>query len=188
MDCNTSLVDRCKQGDSEAWDEFFEKYDPYISRYALFICNSREMAEDIAQDTRIKIYRFLGTFNGKSALTTWIYFIVRNTAYTYMRRASKYNIQIDTDEIWNTEEPGKILPEALIQQDDTLENLIRQEDNCRVRNAVQNLKERYRTVLEMRYEDDKTYDEIGHLLNIPSGTVKSRIYRSKGMLAAEMKN
>ena len=154
------LVQRSRTGDQAAFASLFEQYKNLVYRVAYLTLSDSNAAEDALQEVFIQVYHSLANFDPvKGAFTTWQY---RITMYHCLNQRRKH--QIDT-------EP---LDENTVDFD---ENLITHEDIDReaILNALTLLSEKQRAVVVLRYYADQSYAEIAEVLNIPLGTVKSRM-------------
>lgn len=170
-----SLIELYKNKDPRGLEVLYERYVKKVYRLALSRLNSQTDAEDITSQVFLKLCKSLMTFRGDSKFSTWIYTITSNTIIDYVRKR-KQSVSLDQDVGLNDGEsiqrdvedssPG---PEAQV-----LDN----ELNRRIVEAVSKLPETQRTVVELRYFLDSSYQEIADYLNIELGTVKSRLNRA----------
>lgn len=137
--------------------------------------NSESDAEELTQDTFLKAFQHLSSFNRKSQFSTWIYRIAYNTALTALR---KKNIELTADEkLWNTisdTETDDLL-------DDTSENQIE-----KLREALNRLPTDERALITFFYEEEKNISEIAVITGLTEGNVKIKLYRLRKKLAAWM--
>lgn len=180
------LVRRTQQGDCEAFNLLVKKYQPKVRRLiGRFIADSAEV-EDLSQESFIKAYRAIGQFQGKSAFYTWLYKIAANTAKNHLiTRRKKRHGTIDLpleSEVFESEHPTAFVadyqsPEAL---------LISQEIAQSVQKALNRLSDELRTAIELREFEGLAYEDIAKKMNVPIGTVRSRIFRAREAIAAEL--
>ena len=160
------LVAACRRGDPEAFRELFETYKDKIYSVALRFAGDPAAAMDIAQDTFVKLFSSIRDFRGDSAFETWVYRVVANRC---LDRRRKY---------------GRLIPMAqefiatLRSPDNALAGLLEAEMRGRVRSAVSRLRPDLRIVVALRYSQGMSYDQIGEVLGISSGTVASRLFRA----------
>ncbi len=165
-----SFVKDLKDGKPGAFDELVLKYKNKIYALSLSILRNPSDAEDATQETFVKIFRNIGSFEGKSALSTWIYMITRNVSLDIVRKQARY--------------AAEEIPETLedIHTPSPEEALLLLSKREAVRSALSKLPETYRTVLTLREYMNLSYDEISSVMNTSQGTVKSRISRARQML------
>lgn len=158
-----------KQIKIEEFEAIFYHYKDRVFKIAYLIMGNAQEAEDILQEVFIKVYRSGNTFRPeKGSLNTWLHRITVNQCISERRRKSPTSFSLET-----LKEEGFDVPEAFSK---TPENLsMKQEESERVQQAMESLDRRHRTVLALRYFDDLSYDEIAQVLEIPLGTVKSRL-------------
>jgi RNA polymerase sigma-70 factor, ECF subfamily len=165
------LIRSACQGDTAAFGVLVRKYQVRLCTSLTHICGSLDDAEDIAQEAFVQAYVKLRTFAGGSAFYTWLYRIAVNAAIS-RRRKRREQTSVDS----KREELG------LEPQDDgemAEERLLREERAAAVRRALERLSDEHRTILVLREVDDCDYDEIAQILQLPVGTVRSRLHRAR---------
>ena len=181
------LVRRTQQGDCEAFNLLVKKYQPKVRRLiGRFIADSAEV-EDLSQEAFIKAYRAIAQFQGKSAFYTWLYKIAVNTAKNHLiTRRKKRHGTIDLPlEVEKDEKEQAAAFVADFQSPEDL--LISQEIAKTVQKALNKLSDELRLAIELREFEGLAYDEIAKQLNIPIGTVRSRIFRARESIATDLK-
>ncbi len=169
MSEDIELIQRCKEGDLEAFEMLVKKYQNQAVNIAYSLLGCRLDAEDAAQESFIKIYRNIGGFKEESKFFTWLYRIVVNTAYDFLRQKKHTPISLDDDDIKYT---LSVLPkETEFQSSQELLNA-----------ALAKLPFEYRSVLILREIEGVSYQEIAETLKISIGTVESRLFRGRAML------
>ena len=153
------LVIRVRAGSREAAEELFELHWPRAWRLASTLAESRAAAEDIAQEAFERAFRSLGSFDGRSSFATWLHRIVVNTALNARRRERRLVV------VPPAEPPS---PDAAL------------------RDAVRELPDGRRMVVVLRYWLDLSPTEIAELLEVPVGTVNSRLARALAQLREQM--
>ncbi len=131
------------------------------------IIGDRDDVEDVVQEVFIKVYKGLASYRAEAKLSTWIYRIARNEALNAVSR--KRIIGESIDEAW-IEAPAGSRPDAQFE---------RKAERSELENHLASLDETQRTVLELRYLGERSYEEIAEILGLPIGTVKSHIHRAK---------
>lgn len=156
----TSLLKRAQQGDGASVERLIELYQDTIYSMAVSITRDPHQAEDLAQDAWIKILRGLPSFRHDSKFSTWLYRITMNT-FLNAARAMKREQEV----------VGSLSPES----DSSQRQL---EASLDVHEAVRVLPEEFRSVVLLRYVADLSYKEIANVLDLPLGTVQSRLKRA----------
>lgn len=182
------LVDRTLDGDVAAFEKLVTRYQNKLIGFTARMTNGdRDEAEDIVQETFIKAFRSLDGFRGQASFSTWIYKIATNLcidhARTRKRRPqSAYSLDepIDKDENGG----GREIPDSRYEPSKGVE---RDEMRQLVRQTVSEMNERQREVLIMCDLQGMAYEDISKVLNIPLGTVKSRIFHARADLARRLR-
>ena len=175
-----AVIQRCLQGDELAWESIVQQYRRKVFNVAYKFVGRHEEAEDLTQDIFIKIFKSLGTFDRRANFQTWLISVSRNLCIDHYRsvRQERQAIdrQIDPNELSPVaHEPGPIA--AIEQQDRVL----------LLREALAALPESLRKAVLMRDIQELTYQEIADKLQLPEGTVKSRINRGRTELARQIR-
>jgi RNA polymerase sigma-70 factor (ECF subfamily) len=160
----------------EAFSVIIYRYEKALRRYIsrLGVRDSRD-AEDILQNSFIKVYRFLYSFDNSFSFSSWIYRIVHNETYDFFRtkkRRPEVTLDDDSQQLFLNIET-KDNPEQLFDKNVDKELLVK---------ALENLDKKYKDVLLLRYSEDKDYKQISDILQIPEGSVATLIHRGKKAL------
>ena len=178
------VIIRCQNGDGAAFDELYNKYHRGIYGYLLSILKNPTAAEDITQDVFVKLYTQLTSYRFQSPFAHWFFRLARNAAIDNLRRekirrAQSLDAERPDDFSLHDRLPGKDPGAAAhIEAGERAEQ---------VRKAVESLNEPFREVVVLREWDDLPYEEIATRLGISEGTVKSRLFRARSMLAKKLK-
>ena len=181
------LVERVQRGDKQAFDLLVIKYQRKLARLlSQFIRDAAEV-EDVAQETFIKAYRALPSFRGESAFYTWLYRIGINTAKNFLvtqgRRApTMTSAGFDIEDAENFEE-GSQLREMNTPESELMSKQIAETVN----QTLQELPEELRTAITLREIEGISYEEIATIMNCPIGTVRSRIFRAREIIAEKLR-
>lgn len=177
------LIKRAKNGDENAFAEIVKLYQNAVYNSALYIAKNQEDAFDISQEVFLKLWRTLNGFRGEASLKTWIAKITRNCAIDYVRaRNQKSAASLDACEDDKKTDIVDEDPFANPQAD-----YRRKEEAQAVRQAVESLPSPTKEIIVLREFHDLSYGEIAKLLDIPEGTVKSRISRGREQLKEILK-
>ncbi len=179
------LVERAQRGDKRAFELLVLKYQRKLGRLLSRFVRDPAEVEDVTQEAFIKAYRALPSFRGDSAFYTWLYRIGINTAKNYLvalgRRAPT------TTGFDNEEAEGFEDAEQLRDSNTPESELEGKEIAATVNRAVDALPADLRTAITLREIEGLSYEEIANAMNCPVGTVRSRIFRARDAIAAELR-
>jgi len=170
------------------FQRIYDIFQPKILRYLTHLAGEQE-AEDLAQETFVKVHQGLENFRGESQLSTWIYRIATNTALDRLRspsfqRVAQTSLSENLDE---TKIADKVIcteeKKPLIEQ-----QLVREEMNDCIRGYIEKLPENYRIALILSEFEGLRNKEIAGILGVTLGTVKIRLYRARELLKDELRN
>ncbi len=174
----SEYIKRCQEGDSEAFGELVTLYENKILNYCYRMLGNRTDAEDATQEVFVKLYRFIGSFTGQSAFSTWLYKIAFNVCLDYLRKNKKHTS--DTVSLHQQNAEGE---EFLLNIEDKgltpYESAQMSEAQRALALALEQLSEDQRRVVVLRDVEGLSYEEIGEVMGIAEGTVKSRINRAR---------
>ncbi len=180
------LVRDClDRGRREAFDDLVERYQDRVHGLIARLVQDRERAADLAQEAFVKAWRALHRFRGDSAFFTWLYRIALNVARTEQRKAGGGARALRLVAAGEAG-PGAVacdLPDRGAGPED---RTLRAEDRARIESAVGRLPSDFREVVVLRDIEDRSYEEIAGILEIPVGTVRSRLHRARLMLRSEL--
>ncbi len=178
------LIARFQAGDEGAYEEIVGRYADRLMNFAYRFVLDREEAEDIVQDTFLKVYQNRHAYKEIAKFSTWIYTITGNLAKTVLRKRRNRKLfffsRLNPEEEKETEFPA---PERTPAEQ--LEGKI---DERLIQQAIVKLPEHFRTVIILRDIQDLSYEEISNITSAPLGTVKSRINRARIHLQAELEH
>ncbi len=164
---DNKLVDETLSGKIESFGFLVEKYQKVIFNLALKITSDYDIAKDITQESFIKAFSKLNSFNSKYKFFSWLYRIALNECFDLQK---KQNItEINEDEFYNRENTP-------------LENIEAGELKNRVNTAIDMLDEKYKSVIILRHFENLSYEEISEILLLPIKKVKSRLYMAREIL------
>ena len=177
------LIARFQKGDEQAYSELVNRYRDRLMNFVFQYFGDMELAEDIVQDTMLKLYQKKHYYKEIAKFSTWIYTIAKNLAYTELRRKKRRKVtllsQMTRDEK-NYDLPSNQPEIGQEIQNEFVHNLIQA--------AIQDLPDHFRTIIILRDIEELSYEEISSILDVPLGTVKSRINRARLQLQVELKN
>jgi RNA polymerase sigma-70 factor (ECF subfamily) len=171
---DNQLIDEALAGDSAAFGRLVQKYQDRLFNAVAFVCGSVEDANDVVQEAFVQAFVKLETFHRSSAFYTWLYRIAFNQAISRKRR-HKPSLSIDGHREQTGQEPidGGAAPHDRMEQ---------QELACQVQAALAALSEEYRAVVVLREMEGCDYEAIAAILELPVGTVRSRLHRARMQL------
>ena len=172
------------KGDQKAYKMLMDKYQKPLYFHVLKMVKDPEQVEDLVQEAFMKAFNNIQSYNTNYAFSTWLYRITTNHTIDYLRKR-----KLKTTSIHNPirTKDGEI--EIEISSDNESDRLIiRKERKAIIHEAIRNLPEKYRQVIEMRHLDEMSYDEIAEELDLPLGTVKAHIFRAREMLYKALKD
>ena len=177
------LVVRVQKGDKRAFDLLVIKYQFKVQAIVSRFVWDRDELADVTQEAFIKAYRAIPNFRGESQFYTWLYRIAVNSAKNYVvargRRPPESDIDAADAEQWVCSDQIRDLetPES---------QLFCQELEHAVRQVIADLPEDLRTAVTLREYHDLSYDEIADIMKCPTGTVRSRLFRAREVIDAEV--
>lgn len=167
------LIQQALDGNIEAWGEIVRRYKGAVYGIALGIVGNSADAEDAAQDAFIRAYENLRRYDIERKFSTWIFTITANLCKNMLRR-NKFQTRLDDTVQYEGHAED---PEAIIARDERHEL---------VQDALAALDEKYRSPMVLRFYGELDYLEIAQILDLPEGTVKTRIHRAKEALKSWM--
>ena len=170
------LVRLSLEGDHTAFEYLFNRYSEAIRRLFLQRLTSATDADDLLQETFIKVYINLHRYSDRYTFGQWVYTIARNTHIDYERRKQE---DLPIDERFTAPWASTPSPE---------EKLISSQQHTQIEQYMNSLPEKYRTLFKMRFLEDYSYDEIAEKLQLPMGTVKTRIHRARERMCTLIKS
>lgn len=171
---DAQLIETTLTGDRTAFETLVRKYQDRLFGALIYIIGNYDDARDVLQDTFVQAYVKLDTFQGNSAFYTWIYRIARNLVAT---RRRSFRPSVSLDMLDNAAYLGPVDPE-----EGPADQLQRQENRNQLYDAMRQIPDKFREVLVLRDIEGHDYVEIGELLSIPIGTVRSRLHRARMQL------
>jgi len=169
-----ALMELIKRGDDKAFELLLSRHQRSVYNLACRFLNDEAEAEDITQETFIRIFKAAGTYSPDAKFSTWLYTIVKNLCFNSLRRRR-------TVIIVSTEE--ETLPEISAENHDPSEILDEKRMKLRVLTAVNALPENMRIAVILHKFHDLQYDEIAAILGCSVNAVKLRVHRAKALLA-----
>jgi RNA polymerase sigma-70 factor, ECF subfamily len=163
-----ALISAAQSGDGQAFGELVRRYERAVYNLALRTLQDRTEAEDAAQEAFFKAYRAIATFRPGAKFSTWIFTICYRGCCDRLAKRKRFS----GDELPDHADPSAG-PGDLAEQGD---------EARRLRAAIDALPEKYRTAITLFHLQEKQYEEIATVLNLPLGTVKTHLFRAKELL------
>lgn len=168
------LMRRVREGDETAFAAIVDRHQNSLVNYLAQMCGNREQAEEVAQESFVRLYRTANRYRANGSVAPYLFRIATNHLRTLWRREKRWKIL--SFGIWQPD------TDAHTPADD----LIRDEETRQVRNALSRLPVTYRAALVMREIEGWSYQQIADALGCPEGTVKSKINRGRAQLRSEL--
>ena len=174
------LVDKARKGDQQAYGELLGRYRDAIYFMLLKMVNSPVDAEDLTIEAFGKAFKNIDQYTPNFAFSTWLFKIATNNCIDFIRKKRASHVSLDQ----SMDGEDSLAPSSMIQSDapDPESSMIIKQKIKHMRNVVSKLKPRYRTLVELRYFKEYSYDEIAEELDIPIGTVKAHLFRARELL------
>jgi RNA polymerase sigma-70 factor (ECF subfamily) len=171
------LIERCQKGDRSAFDLLVRKHERRAYQYAFRLTSSQDEAMEVVGDAFVRVYNALNNFRGQSAFTTWLYRIITNCYLDLKKRdKSKFNVSLDAPAEIDGNEFERQIEDPLAGPDLAVE---REERERIVQTALKKLPDYQQAMLVMYHVENLSYEEIAESLDLPLGTVKSRLNRAR---------
>ena len=182
------LIQEAKAGDRKAFTFLVKRYEETVFRFSLKLCRDREKAEETLQDTFINVYRKLGSFDGKSKFSTWLYTIVTNNCLMKRRKTKLQGLEESLELLDNpaTSPDGKFAHQIARWEDSPADILVGKELRHLLDEAILKLPEMYRAVFILRDVEGKSNAETAKMLSISQEAAKSRLRRARAFLREQL--
>jgi RNA polymerase sigma-70 factor (ECF subfamily) len=177
MNDDDLLIELCQKGDRNAFDALIRKYEARAYQYAYRLTSNQDEASDIVADAFVRVYNALKNFRGQSSFGTWLYRILTN-CYLDLRKKERTrrhesleaNLNLDGNEVQRQFEDDSDGPDEILE---------RNAREAAVQGALGKMPEYQQAMLVMYHVEMLTYEEISDALDLPIGTVKSRLNRAR---------
>ena len=178
---NTAIARGLKRQDPELLDHLIELYQHRLLRFLLFLTGKREVAEDLFQETWMRVLLRGAQYNGKARFDTWLFTIARNLVIDLSRKRT----MVSLDEMSDSSEDDRPF-EIAMDGPSPLEQFQAREDSAEVAEVLLKLEPSSREVLVLRFYEEMSLEEIAGVTKAPLSTVKSRLYRGLAALKPEV--
>lgn len=172
---DTKLIKKCQKGNKEGFNELIKLYYPYVLKFLLKLTSNATSAEDLTQETFIKMIKSIDRFNtnGKASFATYLITIAKNTYLDYLRKNNHELSELDINSI-----PDKSNFE---------ENYFRNENYNFVLEKIENLPFAQKEAIKLKYLEGYTLEEIAKMQKVESKTIKSRLFEGRKKLKEDLK-
>ena len=167
-------------------DDFNEEIIPHLDalyNFGLRLTSDPNDAEDLVQDTIVKAYRFFDSYEKGTNAKAWLFRILKNSYINNYRKKSKKPQEVDYDEVASFYESIRA---ERTETSDMEDKMFRELIDDDISNALDQIPEDFRTVVLLCDVEDFTYEEIANMLDVPIGTIRSRLHRGRNLLKAQL--
>jgi len=177
------LIASFQNGNEQAYIELVRRYRDRLMTFVFRFLGDMELSEDIVQDTMIKVYTHKHYYKEIAKFSTWIYTIAGNLAKTELRKRKRRKVTLLSQ--MNTDDRKYEIPSTELQSEDIVQG---EYTERYIQKAILQLPLHFRTVVILRDIQELSYEEISKIVNVPLGTVKSRINRARLQLQQTLKD
>jgi len=180
---STEIARGLRRRDPDLLDRLIEQYQHRLLRYLVYLTGRRELAEDLFQETWIRVLERGHQFNDKYAFSTWLFAVARNLAIDHMRR----KLPASLDGLMDDKEDAAPYDVPETGRASAFDLTLQREQGEHIAAGMQHLPAEYREALVLRFQEGMSLEEIASVARVPLGTVKSRIYRGLSALEPWLK-
>jgi RNA polymerase sigma-70 factor (ECF subfamily) len=182
---NHEIIQKILNGEKDAFSQIVNKYQNALYGIVFKMINNRDEVDDIVQETFIKAFSSIKSFDERYSFATWLFKIGTNNCIDHLRKRKINSVSINSTISNEDGENDFKLPDLTYEAD---RNIIEEQKKKLIEDAINSLPEKYAVVIRMRHQEDKTYEQISKELNMPVGTVKAHIFRAREMLNKYLKD
>jgi RNA polymerase sigma-70 factor (ECF subfamily) len=180
---DADLVSLAQEGREAAFRELVRRYERPVFSLIFRMVRDRETAEDLAQDTFIKVLNHIDRYRPEFKLSSWLFKIANNVAIDHLRKRQIDTVSIDgSPHAMSAAEIEATSFEVAARQETALEELESRELGSAIERAIASLRPEYRACIMLRHVEGRSYEEIAATLDLPLGTVKTYIHRARHQL------
>ncbi len=174
------LVAFARTGSEQAYRELLGRYERPVFSLVYRMVRDREHAEDLAQETFVKVFNHLESFNPKYKFSSWIFKIANNLAIDSLRKKGLQTVSLDGSRHANSVDEADATRISIASTDENPEELLEARELGReIERAIGSLRTEYRTAVVLRHVEGRSYEEIAEIMDVPLGTVKTFIHRAR---------
>jgi RNA polymerase sigma-70 factor (ECF subfamily) len=177
---DADVVALAQQGREPAFRELIRRYERPVFSLIFRMVRDRELAEDLSQDTFIKVLNHLDRYRPEFKLSSWLFKIANTVAIDHLRRRQLDTISMDGSPHAQTAEAVEATSfDVVVDQESALDELEAREMGTAIERAISRLRPEYRSCIMLRHVEGRSYEEIAATLDLPLGTVKTYIHRAR---------
>ena len=177
---DAQVVVLAQQGREVAYRELIRRYERPVFSIVYRMVRDRELAEDLAQDTFIKVLNHIDRYRPEFKFSSWLFKIANNVAIDHLRRRQLDTVSLDGAPNAQTQDAVDATRlEIADQQESALDEIASRELGGEIEQAIARLRPEYRSCIMLRHVEDRSYEEIAATLDLPLGTVKTYIHRAR---------
>lgn len=177
------LVTFARSGSEKAYRELLDRYQRPVFSLIYRMVRDRELAEDLAQETFVKVFNHLDSYNPKYKFSSWIFKIASNLSIDTLRKKELKTVSLDGSRNARTADEVESTRISVASSDENPEELLEAKQlGEEIEEAIAQLRPEYRTAILLRHVEGRPYEEIAEIMEVPLGTVKTYIHRARGEL------
>jgi RNA polymerase sigma-70 factor, ECF subfamily len=177
------LVTFARSGSEKAYRELLDRYQRPVFSLVYRMVRDRELAEDLAQETFVKVFNHLESYNPKYKFSSWIFKIASNLSIDTLRKKGLDTVSLDGSRNARTSEEMESSRISVASPDENPEELLEAKElGEEIESAIGGLRAEYRTAILLRHVEGRPYEEIAEIMEVPLGTVKTYIHRARSEL------
>ncbi len=177
---DADVVALAQQGRDAAFRELVRRYERPVFSLIFRMVRDRELAEDLAQDTFVKVLNHIDRYRPEFKLSSWLFKIANNVAIDHLRKRQLPTISMDGSPHASTADAVEATTLQIADnQESALEEIESRELGGAIEKAIADLRPEYRACIMLRHVEDRSYEEIAATLDLPLGTVKTYIHRAR---------
>lgn len=177
------LVTFARSGSEKAYRELLDRYQRPVFSLVYRMVRDRELAEDLAQETFVKVFNHLESYNPKYKFSSWIFKIASNLSIDHLRKKTPKMVSLDGSLNARTSDEAESSRITIASEDENPEQLLEaRELGNEIEGAIGQLRTEYRTAIVLRHIEGRPYEEIAEIMELPLGTVKTYIHRGRSEL------
>jgi RNA polymerase sigma-70 factor (ECF subfamily) len=180
---DADLVSLAQEGREAAYRELIRRYERPVYSLIFRMVRDREIAEDLAQDSFIKVLNHIDRYRPEFKLSSWLFKIANNVAIDHLRKRTLLTVSMDgSPHAATAAEIEATTFELAARQETALEEMEAKELGGAIERAIESLRPEYRSCIMLRHVEGRSYEEIASMLDLPLGTVKTYIHRARHQL------
>ncbi|MDX2246735.1 MAG: sigma-70 family RNA polymerase sigma factor [Bacteroidia bacterium] len=180
------LVAAAKRGEPNAFETLLKKYRKSVYYMLLKMVKNPDDAEDLTQEAFAKAFNSIDKFDSKFAFSTWLFRIATNNCIDYIRKKRVQTVSFDAPV--EGDDGSSMRFDVKTEDLDPNESMLKDQRRRYLNMAIERLPEKYRMLVELRYFQELSYEEVAEELQIPLGTVKAQLFRARELLNQELKD